>query len=136
MTQQVSNTCWVFFMPHFSIYYLCCKNEVKVAVDGVFIFLCAIKSIVKMHKTETNSSYEAISRCAFIALFAGQQHPNLGIPTLMRQHPRPADQGRVVPHMLVVPTSQLGHPMVFFVLEVACYGLLHYAIKMIVILEG
>ena len=43
----------------------------------------------------------------------------------MRQHPWAADQGRVVPHMLVVPTSQLGNPMVFFVLEVAGYGLLH-----------
>ena len=72
-----------------------------------------------------NSAHDTISRCAFIALFAVQQHPNLGIPTLMRQHPRPADQGRVVPHMLVVPTSQLSHPMVFFVLEVAGYGLLH-----------
>jgi hypothetical protein len=58
-----------------------------------------------MHKTETNSSYGAISRCALIALFAPQQHPNLPIPPRLRQHPRPADQGRVVPHMLVVPAS-------------------------------
>ena len=43
----------------------------------------------------------------------------------MRQNPRPTNQRRVVPHMLVVPTSQLGDPMVFFVLEVAGYGLLH-----------
>jgi hypothetical protein len=72
-----------------------------------------------------SSPHNAVSRCAFIALFAGQQRPHLLIPPRMRQHPRPADQGRVVPHMLVVPTSQLSHPMVFLVLEVAGYGLLH-----------
>ncbi len=43
----------------------------------------------------------------------------------MRQHPRPTHQRRVVPHMLVMPTSQLGHPVVFFILQVADNGLLH-----------
>ena len=69
--------------------------------------------------------HDAISRRTHIALLAPQQHPNLPIPPLMRQHPRPTNQRRVVPHMLVVPTSQLSNPMVFFVLEVAGDGLLH-----------
>jgi hypothetical protein len=60
-----------------------------------------------------------------VTLLAPQQHPNLPIPPRLRQHPRPANQRRVVPHMLVVPTNQLGNPMVFFVLEVAGDGLLH-----------
>ena len=70
-----------------------------------------------------NSAHDTVSRCAFIALFAVQQRPHLRVPPRMRQHPRTADQGRVVPHILVVPTSQLGNPMVFFVLEVAGDGL-------------
>jgi hypothetical protein len=79
-----------------------------------------------IHRNFTaNSLHNAISRCALVAFFAVQQYPNLPIPPRMRQHPRPANQRRVVPHMLVVPTSQLGNPMVFFVLEVAGYGLLH-----------
>jgi hypothetical protein len=74
-----------------------------------------------------------------IALLATQHHPHFLIPPRLRQNPRPANQRRVVPHMLVVPTSQFRHPMVFFVLEIAHYGLLggllHYAIEMIVILK-
>jgi hypothetical protein len=78
-------------------------------------------------KITANSSNQAIRRLPYYVIcapLAPQQHPNLPIPPRMRQHPRPADQRRVVPHMLVVPTSQFGNPMVFFVLEVANYGLL------------
>ena len=84
-----------------------------------------MKNIAKMASFNAKSGRAAINRRTRIALLAPQQNPNLPIPPRLRQHPRAADQGRVVPHMLVVSTCQLGNPMVFFVLEVAGYGLLH-----------
>ena len=68
---------------------------------------------------------EMVRRCTLITLFAPQQRPQLGIPPRLRQNPRPTHQRRVMPYMLVMPTRQFGHPMVFFVLEVAGDGLLH-----------
>lgn len=71
------------------------------------------------------SSGPLIRRCAFLTLFALQLKTQHGCPTFGSHHPWPVHPGRVVAHMLIVATRQLGNPVIFFVLVVTSYRLFH-----------
>jgi hypothetical protein len=66
-----------------------------------------------------------ITRCALIALAATKVLAERGHAARFRQHPGAIRPGRIVANMLVVPTCQLGDPVLFVVLVKADDRLFH-----------
>lgn len=60
-----------------------------------------------------------------IALLAVQLKSQHGRPPFRRYHPGPVDPGRIMAHMLAMPTGQPGNPMLFFILVEGDDGLFH-----------
>jgi hypothetical protein len=61
-----------------------------------------------------------------LAFLAVQEGAKILIPSGLRQHPGPAKEWRLMPHMLSMTTGQISHPIALFILMITDNRLLHH----------